>query len=80
MGRAGALFAPAKKEPETRRTLKDSFVNEIEYVTYRQEKDEELLKFLVLFFLTSTASVSTEAFLVIRLTYVRRYELASQTL
>ena len=32
------------------RTLKDSFWNSIEYVTYRQEKDEELLKFLVLFF------------------------------
>ena len=43
------------------RTLKDSFWNSIEYVTYRQEKDEELLKFLVLFFLTSTASVDTEA-------------------
>jgi hypothetical protein len=32
-----------------RHTLKDSFWNSIEYVTYRQEKDEELLKFLVLF-------------------------------
>ena len=31
------------------RTLKDSFVNKKEYVTYRQEKDEELLKILVLF-------------------------------
>ena len=31
------------------RTLKDSFGNSIEYVTYRQEKDEELVKFLVLF-------------------------------
>ena len=31
------------------RTLKDSFWNSIEYVTYQQEKDEELLKFLVLF-------------------------------
>ena len=33
--------------------------------TYRQEKDEKLLKFLVLFFLTSTASVSTEAILIL---------------
>ena len=31
------------------RTLKDSFWNSIECVTYRQKKDEELLKFLVLF-------------------------------
>ena len=31
------------------RTLKDSFGNSIEYVTYRQEEDEELLKFFVLF-------------------------------
>ena len=31
------------------RALKDSFGSSIEYVTYRQEKDEELLKFLVLF-------------------------------
>ena len=45
------------------RTLKDSFWNSIEYVAYRQEKDEELVKFLVLFFLTSTASVDTEAIL-----------------
>ena len=37
---------------------------EIEY-TYRQEKDEKLLKFLVLFFLTSTASVFTEAILIL---------------
>ena len=40
------------------RTLKDSFkLNR--YSTYQQEKDEELVKFLVLFFLTSTASVDT---------------------
>ena len=31
------------------RALKDSFGSSIGYVTYRQEKDEELLKFLVLF-------------------------------
>ena len=31
------------------RTIKDSFWNSIEYVTYRQKKDEELLKFLALF-------------------------------
>ena len=31
------------------RTLKERFANEREYVTYRQEKDEELIKFLVLF-------------------------------
>ena len=43
-----------------RSVLKGSFENSIEYVTYRQEKDEELLKFLVLF-LTSTASVDTDA-------------------
>ena len=47
--------------PKIGRTLKDSFQNLIEYNTYRQEKDEELLKFLVLFFLASTASVNTEA-------------------
>ena len=49
-----------KKEARKDCTLKDSFWNSIEYVTYRQEKDEELLKFLVLF-LTSTASVDTDA-------------------
>ena len=38
-----------KKDEEMVRTLKDSFWNSIEYVTYQQEKDEELLKFLVLF-------------------------------
>ena len=38
-----------KKQRIMVRTLKDSFWNSIEYVTYRQEKDEELLKFLVLF-------------------------------
>ena len=31
------------------RTLKDSFENEIEYVVYRQEKDEEFLRLFVLF-------------------------------
>lgn len=31
------------------RTLKDSFANQIEYVTYRQKKDEELIKLFVLF-------------------------------
>ena len=31
------------------RTLKDSFGSSIGYVTSRQEKDEELLKFFVLF-------------------------------
>ena len=46
------------------RALKDSFGSSIEYVTYRQDKDEELLKFIVLFFLTSTASVDTDANLV----------------
>ena len=34
------LFAK-QKEVAKPRTLKDSFVNEREYVTYRQEKDEE---------------------------------------
>ena len=38
-----------KKASQTERTLKDSFWKSIEYATYRQEKDEELLKFLVLF-------------------------------
>ena len=47
-----------KKRDRMGRTLKDSFkLNR--YSTYRQEKDEELVKFLVLFFLTSTASVDT---------------------
>ena len=32
-----------KIPPSRRRTLKDSFVNSIEYVTYRQEKDREFL-------------------------------------
>ena len=50
-----------KGRAKTARTLKDSFGDSIEYVAYRQEKDEELLKFLVLFFLTSTASVHTDA-------------------
>ena len=31
----------AKKAGKRSRTLKDSFANEREYVTYRQEKDEE---------------------------------------
>ena len=63
----GAVFVDdSDKKEKTRntqigRTLKDSFQNLIEYKTYRQEKDEELLKFLVLFFLASTASVNTEA-------------------
>ena len=30
-----------KRQPRMGRTLKDSFVNLIEYVTYRQEKDRE---------------------------------------
>jgi hypothetical protein len=47
-----------KKRPTLKGcTLKDSFkLNR--YSTYQQEKDEELVKFLVLF-LTSTASVDT---------------------
>ncbi len=32
-------------------TLKDSLGNSLKYITYRQEKDEELLKFLVLFYM-----------------------------
>ena len=59
-----ALTAPfpvisTKRKPSQKGcTLKDSFkLNR--YSTYRQEKDEELVKFLVLFFLTSTASVDT---------------------
>ena len=47
----------------TRCTLKDSFLNLIKYVTYRQEKGEECLKLLVLFF-ASTAFVATNANLV----------------
>ena len=42
------------------RTLKDSFWNSIECITYRQEKDEELL-ILRPFFLINTASVDTDA-------------------
>ena len=37
-----------KPRPKVR-TLEDSFGSLIEYVTYRQEKDEELVKFFVLF-------------------------------
>ena len=44
-----ALDIIKKRTVRKVRTLKDSFGNSIEYVTYRQEKDEELLKFLVLF-------------------------------
>ena len=40
-------------------TLKDSFRNSIEYVTYRQEKDEELIKAPRPLFFTSTAFVDT---------------------
>ena len=50
--RAGSMSVrdtKTKKDTTMVRTLKDSFGNSIEYVTYRQEKDEELLKFLVLF-------------------------------
>ena len=43
------------------RTLKDSFWNSIEYVTYRQEKDEELLKFLVLFSSKNMIAFPTKA-------------------
>ena len=46
------MTSDAKKEGKVMRcTLKDGFLNLIKYVTYRQEKDEECLKLLVLFFL-----------------------------
>ena len=35
------------------RTLKDTFMNWIEYIAWRQKKDEELLKILVLFLLNT---------------------------
>ena len=38
-----------KKNLEKKRRILENFMNSIEYVTCRQEKDEELLKFLVLF-------------------------------
>ena len=41
-------------------------MNETEHIACQQKKDEELLKFLVLFFLTNTASVSTKAILFCR--------------
>ena len=45
------MTSDAKKEGKVMRcTLKDGFLNLIKYVTYRQEKDEECLKLLVLFF------------------------------
>ena len=48
-GNANTVFQLQKSWMRMVRTLKDSFWNSIEYVTYRQEEDEELLKFLVLF-------------------------------
>ena len=43
-------------------TLKDSFQNWIEYITYRQEKDRECFGTLCPLFLTSTAFVDTNAY------------------
>ena len=42
-------------------TLKDSFFDLIEYITYRQEKDEEFFITPRPFFFASTASVFTDA-------------------
>ena len=63
-GSSAPVAGKIQKERCKERYSKGQFYGSLEYAIYKREKDREFWGFSVLFFLTSTASVSAEAFLV----------------